>query len=424
MSDAAPVVRRGPDILWTVTTYLGEGLPWSVLHQMATEYFTAKRVPRAQVGYTSALHLSVTLKFLWSPLVDLFSTKRRWMIAMQLALGALLVGIGAAAEGGALAVLWSLLTLFSVLHATHDVACDGFYLLALDPRGQALYSGVRVAAFRAAMILGGGGLVYLAGKSSWLLAFGVAGAIMALLAGTNAAVAPRVAEAPRARTERRAGEGFWRRLRRSSFLEAYRTFFTQPKAATVLAFIFFFRLGDIMMFAMSKPLLRDLGIDTSTRGLLTGIGTAATIFGSLLGGALIARHGLRRWLVPLALLQNGAIPLYVLLALRLFGPLGITVVVILEQLASGLGNAAHTVFLMQRCRSAFSASHYAFASAVVALASTLAGVASGHLNTWLGSPLYFSFAFVCSWPSLVLLFYVPREPAEAQAAATPRAAQR
>jgi len=89
--------------------------------------------------------------------------------------------------------------------------------------------------------------------------------------------------------------------------------------------------------------------------------------------------------------------------------------VLLEQLAAGLGNAAHTVFLMQRCRSAFSASHYAFATAVVALASTIAGVVSGHLNTWLGSPLYFGFAFVCSWPSLVLLFFVPREPAEAQA---------
>lgn len=75
------------------------------------------------------------------------------------------------------------------------------------------------------------------------------------------------------------------------------------------------------------------------------------------------------------------------------------------------------VFLMQRCRAAFSASHYAFATAVVALASSLAGVVSGHLNTWLGSSLYFTFAFVCSWPSLVLVFLVPRQPAESAAAA-------
>ena len=85
----ASSARRTHDVVWTTTTYLGEGLPWSVLHQMATEYLTARRVPRAQVGYTSALHLAVTLKFLWSPIVDLFSSKRSWMVALQAALGAL-----------------------------------------------------------------------------------------------------------------------------------------------------------------------------------------------------------------------------------------------------------------------------------------------------------------------------------------------
>ena len=410
----ASSARRTHDVVWTTTTYLGEGLPWSVLHQMATEYLTARKVSRAQVGYTSALHLSVTLKFLWSPIVDLFSTKRRWLIAMQMTLGALLLGIAVVAEAGSISTLWPLLAVFSVLHATHDVACDGFYLLALDPPRQALYSGVRVAAFRAAMVLGGGGLVYLAGKTSWLNAFGLAGVTMALLAGANALGMPRLVEPRHELADSRAGEP----SRGSRFLEAYRSFFTQPQALTVLAFIFFFRIGDILMFAMSKPLLRDLGVDTAARGVLTGLGTALTIVGSLLGGALIARQGLQRWLVPLAFLQNGAIPLYIMLALRWFGRAGITAVVLVEQFASGLGNAAHTVFLMQRCRAAFSASHYAFATAVVAAASTLAGVASGHLNTWLGSPLYFTFSFVCSWPSLVLVFFVPRGRAEEPAPRT------
>ena len=411
--NAPPARRRGHDILWTTTTYLGEGLPWSVLHQMATEYFTAKRVPRAQVGYTSALHLAVTLKFLWSPIIDLFSTKRRWLVGMQLALGLVLLGIALFAEKQSMGLLWSTLTVFAIFHATHDAACDGFYILALDPPRQALYSGVRVAAFRAAMVLAGGGLVYVAGKTTWFCAFAIASGIMLLLAGSNALFTPRLEEPRRLRGEGRAGEGFLQRLERSPFIEAYRTFFTQPRAIAVLAFIFFFRLGDIMMFAMAKPLLRDLGVSTSTRGILTGVGTAMSIAGSLAGGALIARDGLKRWLIPLAFLQNGAIPLYALLALGWFGGLpGITAVVCFEQLASGLGNAAHTVFLMQRCRAAFSASHYAFATAVVALASTLAGVTSGHLNTWLGSPRYFAFAFVCSWPSLVLIFLVPRTAEE------------
>jgi PAT family beta-lactamase induction signal transducer AmpG len=379
---------------------------------MATEYLTAKNISRAQVGYTSALHLAVTLKFLWSPLVDLFSTKRRWLISMQLLLGIFLLIIALVAEAQILNLLWLMLSLFAIIHATHDVACDGFYLQALDTKGQALYSGVRVAAFRAAMILGGGGLVYLAGHTSWFNAFNAAGITMIILAGLNAYLTPRLVASKKQQLKHPHHSWQWKRIKESAFFEAYRSFFSQPRASIVLTFIFFFRLGDILMFAMSKPLLRDLGIDTATRGLLTGLGTGVTIIGSLLGGALIARQGLERWLIPMAFFQNGAIPLYLLLALGWFDFSGIIFVVILEQFAAGIGNAAHTVFLMQRCRSAFSASHYAFATAVVALASTLAGVVSGHLNTWLGSPRYFALAFVCSWPSLILVFYVPRKREE------------
>jgi PAT family beta-lactamase induction signal transducer AmpG len=87
-------------------------------------------------------------------------------------------------------------------------------------------------------------------------------------------------------------------------------------------------------------------------------------------------------------------------------------IVVAEQLANSFGVAANMVFLMQRCKGVFSTSHYAFMTALVALTSLGAGAASGHIVTWLGYPLYFSFAFVCSWPSMVLVFLVPRVPIE------------
>jgi MFS transporter, PAT family, beta-lactamase induction signal transducer AmpG len=399
-SEPAPSTRRSRrTLLWTSSAYFGEGLPWSVLHQMATEYLTAIGASKTQTSSTSLLHLAVTFKFAWSPLVDLFGTRRRWLLLTQVLLGLGMLLAGAVVGSGSLLAFWCVLGVISVVHATHDVACDGFYLQVLDPRSQALFSGTRAAAYRVALLVGSAFLVYLAGRTSWPLAFCTAGGLMLLVSVLNASVLPRgEARAPSARS------------RSAKFLTAYRSFFEQPQAVTVLTFMFFYRLGDIMMFAMSKPLLRDIGIETAERGILNGVGTLASIAGSIAGGALIARRGLERCLVPLTYVQNLAIPLYV--ALAVFRPTfaGVLPLVVLEQLAAGLGAAASAVFLMQRTQREFSASHFAFATAVVSLASTLSGFLAGPLDEALGHVAFFTLAFVASWPSLLLVLFVPRRP--------------
>jgi PAT family beta-lactamase induction signal transducer AmpG len=406
--------RAKTKVVWTASSYFGEGLPWSFMHQMATEYLTAIKAPLEQVGYTSLLHLGTTFKFVWSPIVDLVSTKRGWLVLMQVCLGLAMMGVAAVAPGGDLLQFWAVLALMSVLSAAHDIACDGFYMLALDRKDQALYSGVRVAAFRGAMIVGSSGLVVLAGRYSWRLGFGVAGLAMLVLAGLNFWLLPRPAERVREQAApASASAGLWERVLRSEFLAAYRSFLGQPSAVTVLAFMLFYKLGDIMMFAMSKPLLRDLGISTEQRGVINGFGTAMTIGGSILGGALIAKGGLERWLIPMTFFQNLAIPLYIGMAVFQPGYGGVFSIVLFEQLAAGIGSAAHVCFLMQRCRSTFSASHYAFATAIVGLSSTISGALSGHLDKALGHPLFFTVAFVCSWPALLLVLVVPRAPLEA-----------
>jgi PAT family beta-lactamase induction signal transducer AmpG len=326
-------------------------------------------------------------------------------VALQLLLGLGMFVVAGVASTRNLTIFWAVLGVLAIVHATHDIACDGFYLQVLDRKSQALFAGVRTAAFRAAMIVGSAPIVYLAGKTNWLLGFGAAGVLMILVGLLNAVVMPRPSEAPSQTggDDGRKGDVFW---------AAYRSFFAQPQAVLVLSFMLFYKLGDIMMFAMSKPLLRDIGIDTSHRGILNGIGTTAFIAASILGGGLIARRGLARCLVPMTYFQNLAIPLYICMAV--FKPRFSVVVpiVLLEQFASGIGAAAHVVFLMQRCRNAFSASHYAFATALVALGSTFSGFLSGPLNTWLGHPLFFTVAFVASIPSLVLVLFVPRTPIE------------
>jgi MFS transporter, PAT family, beta-lactamase induction signal transducer AmpG len=410
-----PPPRSKPALLWTSTTYFGEGLPWSFLHQMGTEYLTAIGASTTQIGSTSLLHLAVTFKFAWSPVLDLFGRKRSWLWALQIVLGLGMFAVAAIAPSRNLTAFWLVLSALGVVHATHDIACDGFYLQALDKKGQALYSGTRLAAYRLALAVGSSGLVVLAGRTSWLLAFGAAGVLMILTAIVNAVVMPRPPEPPLpvpASDPSPAEARQARTAKSAAFVAAYRSFLTQPQAFLVLSFLLFYRLGDIMMFAMSKPLLRDLGVDTTHRGVLNGFGIAASILGVVVGGAIVARRGLARCLIPMIYVQNLAIPLYIGMAVwkPSFG--GIFAIVMLEQLAGGFGMAASTVFLMQRCRRAFSASHFAMATSVVSLASTFSGYASGPLDGRLGHPLFFSLAFAASLPSLILVVFVPKTPIE------------
>lgn len=410
--------RSKRTLTWVTTTYFGEGLPWSLLHQLVTEFLTATRASRTQIGATSLLHLAVTFKFAWSPIVDLFGKRRTWLLLLQVLFGLGMFGVATLTAPGKRTVFWAALGVLAIVHATHDVACDGFYLQALDKVGQALYAGVRVAPYRVAMIVGSSGLVYLAGRTTWKVAFVAGGALMILVAAVNAVTMPRVAEAhgPAPPGTDPAPEqklpGFW---------AAYGSFFTQPKAPLVLAFMFFYKLGDIMMFAMSKPMLLDIGVDTSHRAILNGVGTVATIVGSIGAGVVVARAGIARCLVPMMLAQNLAIPLYV--ALAVFKPHfgSIMAVVLFEQLVSGIGSTAQSVYLMQRCRTAFSAAHFAFATAIVSLGSTVSGFASGPLNQVLGHPRFFTLAFLASLPGLILAVFVPKTDIEGVVAASPGA---
>ncbi len=386
---------------------------------MGTEFLTAIGASKTQIGSTSLLHLAVTFKFAWSPALDLFGKRRTWLWVLQLVLGLGMFAVAAIAPSRNLTAFWLVVSALAVVHATHDVACDGFYLQALDKREQALYSGTRLGAYRLAMIVGSSLLVVLAGKTSWLWGFGAAGVLMILTAVVNAVIMPHPPEhAPLAPADPHHGAApDGTHPRAIAFIDAFRSFITQPQAALVLSFMLFYRLGDIMMFAMSKPLLRDLGVDTAHRGLLNGLGTGASILGVVLGGAFVARRGLAHALVPLIYVQNLGIPLYIGMAVWKPHLPGITAIVLVEQLVGGFGMAGATVFLMQRCRRAFSASHFAMATSVVSLASTFSGYASGPLNERLGHPLFFTVAFLASIPSLVLVLVVPKTSIEVEPAA-------
>jgi PAT family beta-lactamase induction signal transducer AmpG len=403
---SAPRARR--DLLWTSTAYFGEGLPWSFLHQMATEFLTARHASLTEISSTSSLHLAVTLKFLWSPMVDLFGRIRSWVWVMQILLGAGMLGVAALSPLESRSPFWGALIVLAIMHATHDIACDGFYMRALDRHGQAQFAGSRNAAYTIARFVGSSVLVTLAGKHGWVVGFGLAGLLMIATGLLNHAIMPP--EQPRlpvASSARGAASA-------RAFAASFASFIRQPHAPLVLSYMFLFRLGDIMMFAMSKPLLRDIGIDTAHRGTLNGMAMITSALGAIVSASLVSRWGMRRCLAPITYLQNMAIPLYILMAVVKPSFAGVVPIVLAENFAGGMGMAANSVFQMQRCRAAYSASHFALATAVVSLAATVSGWISGPLAQWLGYPIFFTVAFAASIPSLVLVLIVPKDPIEAE----------
>lgn len=434
--DGALDEESATEIALPLSTYFAEGLPWSLLHQVAAEFFTALGAPPSAVGQTSLLHGPMLFKAIWSPAVEALGTLRGWMVTTQAAMGVLVgllailadrvhgLGVGASADT---TWIWVTLLAVGVCSAVHDIACDGYYMHVFDERRQAKYSGLRVAAFRFAMLVGSSGLVFLGGARGWLWGFGAGALLLIALALAHALFLPR----PRTSTATGIGSGTAPRAGRS-FAHAYMSFFRQDSALLVIAFLLSYKMADVLMFAMSKVLLgRDLGIGTDIRGVIGFFSITASIAGAVVGGAWVARKGLSSALVPITLLMALTEPLFALLAT--FAPsltlmqgevavtletlkwdqagwtlTLVTLIVVIEQICGGLATAAQVVFIMRRCDPAHKTTHYAFATVIYSVAHIFLGTASGFFFEAVGSALYFWAASVAAIPAVILAMLVPR----------------
>ncbi len=414
---------------WVSVSYFAEGLPWSLLHQVSAEYFTSIGARPAQVGWTALLHIPILLKVIFSPVVEGYATLRRWMVGTQAIIGVLAGGVALCADRIARAahptsadstLLWVLLFSIGIASAIYDIACDGFYLEHLNQKQQARFSGIRVAVYRAAMLLGSFLLVFLGGAHSWLLGFGLgAGLLLGLALALQRLLPPSWERGDQAPTIRKRGAGG---------SEAFRTFFQQDAWWLVLAFLLSYKAADGLKFSMSSVLLsRHLGIGTELRATIGVFSTVAGILGSIWGGTWIARRGLAQALFPITVLMVMSEPLFALMAAAAntlalpnvddaslevwwtHAPrLGVvTLILVIEKLCAGLAVTAQTVFIMRRCHPAHKTAHYAFATVIYSISQIVLGLSSGYLFEAVGPLNYYILVSVLALPALILVRYVP-----------------
>ncbi len=401
---------------WIPSLYFAEGLPYVAVMTLSVIMYKRLEVSNTEIAlYTSWLYFPWVIKPLWSPFVDLIKTKRWWVYTMQLLIGAALAGVAFVLPGDAffqttLAFFW----LMAFSSATHDIAADGFYMLGLTEEKQAFFIGIRNTFYRIAMITGQGLLVMLAGlleyrlgniPLAWSLIFFLMAGLFIGLALWHKYILPKP-EADALRKDVTVST-LW-----SDFLQTFISFFRKPGIVPALIFMLTYRLGESQLVKLASPFLLDkaeaggMGLSTGQVGFVYGtVGVVALLLGGVLGGVCIARNGLKRWIIPMALAIS--LPNLVYLYLAYVLPESFLMVnscVAIEQFGYGFGFTGYTMYLMQFAEGEYKTSHYAICTGFMALGMMLPGMVSGWIQEQIGYQLFFVWVMVCCLP---LLFIIP-----------------
>ena len=420
MQKSGDTLRRGGGPwLWVPTLYLAEGLPYALVINVAVVFYKNFGVSNAGIAfYTGWFYLPWVIKGLWGPVVDLVGTRRRWIWVMQLCLGAAFAGVALAIPTThffQLTLAWFWLIAFS--SATHDIAADGFYILANSERQQSAFSGVRNTFYRVAMIVAQGQLVVLVGRihdrtgsfvAAWTSAFALVAGTILLFSAYHRWILPR----PAGDLARRAGV---RGRLMENFLKTFAAFFRKPQIGLLIAFLLLYRFGEAQLLTVAKFFLLDprdhggLALSDEQYGWIYGnVGIGALLIGGLSGGFVISRQGLKFWFWPMLLAIHLPDAVFIWLAwaqptdLRAIGA-GVAI----EQFGYGFGFTAFMLYMIYIARGEHATAHYAICTGFMALGMMVPGMWSGWLQQHLGYPHFFIWVILATIPSFLIVARIP-----------------
>jgi len=373
--------------------YFSEGLPFGIVNDLMPVYLRVHGVDLTTIGFLSTVASAWTLKVFWSPLIDAFGTYRRWIAIAVLAMAGCMIALAVSPENFGTA-FWTIITIFAIASATQDLAVDAFTIRATPQEFVGPVNSIRVAAYRAALIVGGGGLVALSGVIGWRGSFAASAAIALIV----------FVIALRLREDRGAGAD------RKSIVDLFRglgDWLRRPRAGVLLAIVLLYRLGELAIYTMIKPYWVDRGYSPAEIGTITAvIGVIVSILGAIAGGAIVARIGLYRsmlWLGAAQVLSNLG---YAIVATTHAGRWAIYAAAIVENIGYGLGTGAFLAFLMAICDRERAATEYAMLTAAFGLTRVLIGTPSGWIAKNAGYPSYFWLTVFLGIPGLLLVPFV------------------
>ena len=415
-----PTAQPRSPWLWVPTLYFSQGIPYVIVMTMSVIMYKRLGVSNTDIAfYTSWLGFPWVIKPLWSPLVDITRTKRAWVVSLQFAVAAALALVAFTIPGSAffrasLALFW----LMAFASATHDIAADGFYMLGLTQHDQALYVGIRSTFYRAAMIVGSGLLVVLAGvleqrtgniPFAWSITLFTVAIIFLAFSCWHAFILPRPPN---------DGPVITGRSLAGDFFITFGSFFQKPGIGRALAFILLYRFDEAQLSKVISPFLLDarsaggLGLSTSQVGLAYGtFGILALTCGGLLGGFLAAKFGLKKMLPYLVAAMY--LPKLAFVFLSFTQPENFLVIcctIAVEQFGYGLGFTAFMLYLLYFADGPHRTAHYAICTGLMALGMLIPGLWSGWLVDHIGYQHFFLWVICSALPGLILALLLKIDP--------------
>jgi PAT family beta-lactamase induction signal transducer AmpG len=416
---ALPAARRNP-WAWVPTLYFAQGIPYVVVMTVSVIMYKRLGISNTDIAlYTSWLYLPWVIKPLWSPFVDMFKTKRFWVTSLQCLLGVSLALVAFVLPMPAffqltLAVFW----LMAFASATHDIAADGFYMLALEEHQQAAFVGVRSTFYRVAMITGQGILVVFAGiietsglfgtaggniPFAWSVTFGVLSALFLAFFLYHQFMLPRPASDRPTRQD--SSRSVW-----EEFALTFGMFFQKKNIGSTIAFLLLYRFAEAQLVKLVSPFLLDgregggLGLSTSEVGIVYGtVGVIALTLGGLLGGYVVSRQGLKFWLWPMVIIIHFPDLAFVFLSqVQPDNFVVINAAVAVEQFGYGFGFTAYMLFMILVAEGNHKTAHYAICTGFMALGMMIPGMFSGWLQEHIGYQHFFLWVILSTIPGFLV----------------------
>ena len=403
---------------WIPSLYFAEGLPYMAVMTISTVMYKCLGIGNTELAfYTAWLYLPWVIKPFWSPIVDILRSKRWWVLTMQwlIAIAMASVAFALPASGffqTTLAVFW----LMAFASATHDIAADGFYMLALSEHAQSMFVGIRSLFYRISMIVGQGVLVVVAAnvseawsepKAGWIIVFGILALFFAIIAGYHTYALPQPPQ-DAMRSPRSLHEVI------TEFANTFVDFFRKPQVGVALLFMLLYRLPEAQVVKMITPFMLDpiesggLGLTADQVGWVYGtVGVIGLMLGGIVGGLVAARNGLRYWLHPMAWSMSLTCLTFVYLAY--VQPVYIWqtyICVFIEQFGYGFGFTAYMLYLIYFSIGRFKTAHYSICTGFMALGMMLPGMAAGWIADTFSYRSFFVWTMICCIATISVCYLI------------------
>ena len=421
---------------WVPTLYFAQGIPYFIVNNISVLMFAKMGVPNGEMAlFTSLLYLPWTIKPFWSPFIDIIKTKRWWIISMQILMSIAFILLTLsipkpdeatiAAGTTPISMFTITLVLFIITafaSATHDIAADGFYMLALKQSDQAAFVGIRSTFYRLASIFGQGVLVAIAGAIelrnkdiplSWTITMLVTAVMFSLVTFYHLFAIPKPTSDKSVLTPGTASA----KPIFQEFGRTFATYFTKPGVWLAIAFMLLYRLPEAFLIKMCMPFLvaskEAGGLELSTAEVGIVYGTIGVIFltvGGILGGLFASRIGLKKSIWWMAACMTLPCLTFVYLAIgqpdNLFA---ISTAIAIEQFGYGFGFTAYMLYMMYFSEGEFKTSHYAICTAFMALSMMIPGMFAGYLQEAVGYVNFFWIVILCCAATIVVTVFADRK---------------